>query len=171
MYEAVFYATAAIAIATALAVLFIRHPVHGALYLIVSILALAVLYFLLGAPLLAALQVMLYAGAIMVLFLFLMMVMNLRPGRALTAIFGRWRLALALSLVLMGELFALLAMAPGGLLHESVMIGPRAVGQSMFGPYLLAVELAAILLLAALIGIIYLSRSIRKRHGAGYDPR
>lgn len=171
MIEVVFYTTAAIAIAAAAAVLLVRHPMHAALYLIVSILALAVLFFILGAPLLAALQVILYAGAIMVLFLFLMMVMDLGPGRSTLAFFGRWRMPLLLSLILLGELAFLLLSAPAGVPHEVVTVGPKAVGRSLFGPYLLAVELAAVLLLAALVAVIYLSRSIRKRHGAEYDPR
>jgi len=110
---------------------------------------------------------MLYAGAVMVLFLFLMMVMNLRPGRDLAAAFGRWHLALVLSVALLGELSVLLLAASAGGMRETAVVGPGAVGRSMFGPYLLAVEMAAILLLAALVAILYLSRGIGRRREGG----
>ena len=69
MYEIIFYLTAAITVLAAGAILIVRHPVHAALYLVISLLSLALIFFLVGAPLLAAFQVMIYAGAIMVLFL------------------------------------------------------------------------------------------------------
>jgi len=159
MYEVIFYLTAAIAVIAAGAIVVLRHPVHAALYLIVALLALALLFFLLGAPLVAALQVMLYAGAIMVLFLFLMMVMNLRPqpGRPLSLPVG-WQGPALLSLLLWLEIFLLLGRASPDDAGSAMVIEPRAVGMALFGPYLVVVEAAAILLLAALVGALYLSR-------------
>ncbi|MDX1251559.1 MAG: NADH-quinone oxidoreductase subunit J [Gammaproteobacteria bacterium] len=157
MYDIIFYLTAAIAVIAAAALLVLRHPVHAALYLIVSLLALALLFFLLGAPLVAALQVMLYAGAIMVLFLFLMMVMNLRPerGRPLPA---GWQGPALLALLLWLEIFVLLSRSPLESAGSAMVIGPKAVGAALFGPYLVVVEAAAVLLLAALVAALYLSR-------------
>jgi NADH-quinone oxidoreductase subunit J len=162
MFEIAYYATAAIAIATAIAVLLARHPMHGALSLLVSLLALAVLYALLGAPLLAALQVILYAGAIMVLFLFLMMVMNLRSDTAPAGLFRHLKAPALLSLLLLLELAAIFLSLPEEAAHGIMSIGPKAVGLALFGPYLLAVELVAILLLAALVAVLYLSRGDRQ---------
>lgn len=159
MYDFIFYLTAAIAVIAVATILVLRHPVHAALYLIVSLLALALLFFLLGAPLVAALQVMLYAGAIMVLFLFLMMVMNLRPerGRPLPLPAG-WQGPALLALLLWLEIFLLLSRSPSESAGSAMVIAPKAVGAALFGPYLLVVEAAAVLLLASLVAALYLSR-------------
>ncbi len=162
MYEVIFYLTAAVAVIAAGAILVLRHPVHAALYLIVALLAVALLFFLLGAPLVAALHVILYAGAIMVLFLFLMMVMNLRPerGSGLPLPAG-WQGPAVLSLLLWLEIVLLLGASPPEGTASATVIGPKAVGLALFGPYLVTVEIAAILLLAALVAALYLSRRQR----------
>ena len=163
MHEIIFYLTSAIAVIAAGAILIVRHPVHAAIYLIVSLLALALLFFLLGAPLLAALQVMLYAGAIMVLFLFLIMMMNLRTeqNRPLP-LPADWVPAALLTLFLWLELLLLLSGSPSEKVGNVTMIGPKAVGNTLFGPYLLVVEAVAVLLLAALVAVLYLSRRRQK---------
>lgn len=163
MHEIIFYLTSAIAVIAAGAILIVRHPVHAAIYLIVSLLALALLFFLLGAPLLAALQVMLYAGAIMVLFLFLIMMMNLRTeqNRPLPLPAG-WVPPALLTLFLWLELLLLLIQSPSEKVGHVTTIGPKAVGNALFGPYLLVVEAVAVLLLAALVAVLYLSRRRRQ---------
>lgn len=162
MYEVIFYFTSAIAVIAAGAILVVRHPVHAALYLIISLLALALLFFLLGAPLLAALQVMLYAGAIMVLFLFLIMTMNLRPGRDRPLpLPSGWKWPALLALLLWLELSLLLSRSPSEVVSSTTEVEPKAVGSALFGPYLVVVEAAAILLLAALVATLYLSRKER----------
>ncbi len=162
MYKLIFYLTAVIAIGAAGAILIVRHPVHAALYLIASLLALALLFFLLGAPLVAALQVILYAGAIMVLFLFVMMVMDLRPAsNERLALPKGWRVPTLLVAALAVELAVVVFQAPLSGDEIWVSVGPKAVGQSLFGTYLIAVEVAAILLLAALVAVLYLSRRSR----------
>ncbi len=159
MYEFIFYCSSAIAVIAAGAILVVRHPVHAALYLIVSLLALALLFFLLGAPLLAALQVMLYAGAILVLFLFMMMVMNLRTERNLSLLRpASWGGIALLALLLWLILLLLFSRSSFNEIDSFTVIGPRAVGSTLFGPYLVMVEAAAILLLAALVAALYLSR-------------
>lgn len=163
MHEIIFYLTSAIAVSAAGAILVVRHPVHAVLYLIISLLALALLFFLLGAPLLAALQVMLYAGAIMVLFLFLIMMMNLRAeqNRPLPLPVG-WMPAALLALLLWLELLLLLSRSPSEETGHVTVIGPKAVGSALFGPYLIVVEATAVLLLAALVAALYLSRRGRQ---------
>lgn len=156
-----FLAAAAVAIlATVLAVTRLD-AVHALLYLIVSLLAVAVIFYTLGAPFAAALEVIVYAGAIVVLFVFVVMMLNLGRAavereRAWTRP-GMWIGPGLLALILLAELATVLAGAPpaAGGMRE---IGPRAVGAALFGPYLLAVELASLLLLAGLVGAYHLGR-------------
>lgn len=164
MYEFIFYCSSAVAVVAAGAILVVRQPVHAVLYLIVSLLALALLFFLLGAPLLAAFQVMLYAGAIMVLFLFMMMVMNLRIERN-RSLRNRsllrpasWGGIALLALLLWLILLLLFSRSSFHEIDSITVIGPTAVGNALFGPYLMMVEAAAILLLAALVAALYLSQ-------------
>ncbi|HEX7035846.1 MAG TPA: NADH-quinone oxidoreductase subunit J [Pseudomonadales bacterium] len=133
---------------------------HALIYLIVSLLSVAVIFFLLGAPFAAALEIVIYAGAIMVLFVFVVMMLNLGPRRGPEE---RARLAPRhwigpglLSFVLLLELAYILF---GGTSTSSgVAVGPTEVGIALFGPYLIAVELASVLLLAALVGAYHLGR-------------
>ena len=162
MFEIIFYLTSAIAVFAAGSILVVRHPVHAALYLVTTLLALALLFFLLGAPLLAALQVIIYAGAIMVLFLFMIMVMNLRPVRVKPfSLPPGWKGPSVLALILWLELLLLFARLPPEKTDDMPNIDPKAVGHTLFGPYLLVVEAAAVLLLAALVAALYLSRKSR----------
>ncbi len=154
-----FYLAAAVAVmATALAITR-RAPVHALLYLIVALLALAVVFFLLGAPLLAALEVIVYAGAIMVLFLFVIMLLPLGPRRPAGSRLppGRqWLGPAALCAVLLVEWLLLLKHGAGARAGGSV--SPAGVGAALFGPYLLGVELASMLLLAGLVGALRISQ-------------
>lgn len=159
--EIAFYIAALVAIVATALVITRLNAVHALLYLIVSLLAVALIFFLLGAPFAAALEVIIYAGAVMVLFVFVVMMLNL--GQESIAQESRWlnpRMWLgpgALSLVLLIELVYLLAQERGALL-SAAMIEPQQVGGVLFGPYLLAVELAAMLLLAGLVGAYHLGR-------------
>ena len=157
----VFYLSAAIAIfSTALAITRID-AVHALLYLIVSLLSVALVFYTLGAPFIAALEVIIYAGAIMVLFIFVVMMLNL--GTQATAQErqwlnpGMWVVPAILALILIAELIYVLTL---GNLRSSAIhtIGPAQVGIALFGPYVLGVELASLLLLAGLIGAYHLGR-------------
>ena len=155
-----FYAAAVIAvIATALAITR-KNVVHGLLYLIVSLLAVALIFFVLGAPFVAALEVIIYAGAIMVLSVFVMMLLNLGPQtveqerRWLTP--RTWIGPLVLTIVLLAEL--LYALASRGTATTGLVVDPLQIGIELFGRYAIAVELASMLLLAGLIGAYHLGR-------------
>ena len=160
----VFYISAAVAIAATVAAITRRHAVHALLYLIVSLLAVALIFFILGAPLVAALEVIIYAGAIVVLFVFVIMMLNL--GAEAVAQEGLlldprvWSGAAALALILTAELAYVLSYGPIQA-APVVEVGPKEVGLSLFGPYVLAVELASLLLLAGLVGTYHLGRRIR----------
>jgi NADH-quinone oxidoreductase subunit J len=157
-----FYSAALVAvIATVLAVTN-YNPVHALLYLIVSLLAVAMVFFSIGAPFAGILEVIVYAGAIMVLFVFVVMMLNL--GKATVDQERRWlrpRVWIGpgvLSLVLLCELMRVLIQQGG---HEKIggrTIGAVDVGVALFGPYVLAVELASLLLLAGLVAAFHLGR-------------
>jgi NADH-quinone oxidoreductase subunit J len=160
-----FYVAAVVAvIATALAISQ-KNVVHGLLYLIVSLLAIALIFFVVGAPFIAALEVIIYAGAIMVLFVFVMMLLNLGPQtveqeqRWLTP--RTWIGPVVLTFVLLAEL--LYALASRGPATTGSMVEPRQIGIELFGRYAIAVELASMLLLAGLIGAYHLGRRQLKR--------
>ena len=157
-----FYIAAVIAILATVRVITNTNPVHALLNLIVSLLAVAMVFFTLGAPFAGALEVIVYAGAIMVLFVFVIMMLNL--GDEAIAQEKAWMKPHAwiapgiLALVLLGELgYALTGMG----LHpvSAATVDGKQVGIALYGPYLLAVELASFLLLAALVAAYHLGRS------------
>ena len=158
---------AAIAIAAALGMLFSRNAVHSALFLVLNFATIAVFYVVLNAPFIAMVQITVYAGAIVVLFLFVIMLLGAERLRALASVGGgeRWQRILAgiLALALVGvTIVALLQVeAPGG---EIPLIdsSPVALGLALFEGYLLPFELTGVLLLAAMIGVVVLGKT-RKR--------
>ena len=159
--ETLFFISAIVAIAATARVISSSQPAHALLYLIVSLLAVALVFFTLGAPFAAALEVIIYAGAIMVLFVFVMMMLNLgeavsdRERSWLSP--GVWAGPAALAAVLLLELAYLLVRGAGApAMREAVEA--KAVGTLLFGPYLLGVELASMLLLAGLVGAYHLGR-------------
>jgi NADH-quinone oxidoreductase subunit J len=162
--ESVFYITAAIAVLSTLLAVSRVNAIHGLLYLILSLLSVALIFFLAGAPFVAALEVIIYAGAIMVLFVFVVMLLNL--GRAATEQErqwlqpGMWRGPALLAAALLLEVLFVVRRNPQGT-SLGPEVGPKAVSLSLFGPYLLGVELAALVLLAGMIGAYHLGRSER----------
>jgi len=172
LYAFIFYLLAAlILVSTGLAITH-RNLVHAIIYLVVSFFGSALLFYLLGAPLLAVLEVIIYAGAIMVLFLFIVMMMRIEeaPGR----LAPRAQLVPAV-VVSAGYLIVglfLLAKEDGG---RSDLI-PAIAAPAQFGHYLftrhwLAVELASLLLLVALVGVLMLADGQAKGHDSeANDP-
>lgn len=162
-----FYLAATVAIVATLLVITSLNAVHALLYLIVSLLSVALIFFILGAPFAAALEVIIYAGAIMVLFIFVIMMLNL--GETAVAQERSWlnpRMWIGpaiLAAILLIELIFMLARGVRGLAGNPV--DPKQVGIDLFGPYLLAVELAAMLLLAALVGAYHLGRREPEEEG------
>ena len=158
-----FYLAATIAVLATLMVITRTNVVHALLYFIVSLLAVAVVFFTLGAHFAAALEVSVYAGAIMVLFLFVMMMLNLGKSTEaqekawLTP--GIWIGPVVLTIPLLGLLIYVLAQADAETAHS--LVTAREIGVTLFGPYVVAVELAAMLLLAGLVGAYHLSRQQR----------
>jgi NADH-quinone oxidoreductase subunit J len=152
----VYGASACVAIAATVMVITRRNAVHALLYLVVSLLAVAVIMLLLGAAFVAALEVIIYAGAIMVLFVFVIMLIGPRndtvPSRA-------WIGPLILGLILLGELVYVVASGSAAPLSVKE-VPPRQVGITLLGPYLIGVEVTAFLLLAGLVGAFHLGRRL-----------
>jgi NADH-quinone oxidoreductase subunit J len=160
--EVIFFLSAIVAILATIMVITRLNAIHGLLYLIVSFLAIAVVFFTLGAPFVAALEVIIYAGAIMVLFLFVVMMLNLGP-HAITEERQWFRPTMLigpgiLGIILLLETLYAMLMAKGAIASMATMIVPRQVGTTLYGPYLLGVELSSLLLLAGLVGAYYLAR-------------
>ena len=157
--NAVFYMASALAVVTTLLAITRREAVHSLLYLIVSFLAVAMVFYTLGAPLMAALEVIVYAGAIIVLFIFVVMLLNLgEEGRAQERVWlskGVWRIPGLMTLLLAGLLIYALRLE-GDWPAVDRVVDVKAVSAALFGPYVLAVELASVLLLAGLVGAYYL---------------
>jgi len=157
---ALFYIAATIALVSTFLVLTKFNASHALIYLIISLLAAAVIFYVVGAPFAAVLEVLVYAGAIMVLFVFVVMMLNLgqkgvdQEHEWLNL--RMWIVPSILSLILLAEIIYVLA--GGSALLPGSSIGPKAVGMSLFGPYVLAVEIASMLLLAGLVGAYQLGR-------------
>ncbi len=161
MTTVVFYTASAVAIVSTLMVITRMQPVHSLLYLIVSLLAVSLMFFVLGAPFIAALEVIVYAGAIMVLFVFVIMMLNLGHEAADQERnwldIGMWKGPVLLSLVLLVLMIYILHGGKPAPVSGRV-VPPKEMSIALFGPYLLVVELASILLLAGLVGAYHLAR-------------
>jgi len=166
MVTVLLYLFGILAILSALGMIFHKNPVYSALFLIVTFISLASIYALLGAQFLSIIQVMVYAGAIMVLFMFVIMLLNLRSeirlpiGRPAQVFFG-----ILFGILLLLESFLVLK---SGTLSGAIGNFPQsridsigsvqAIGNLLFTKYLFPFELASILLLVGMIGAIVLGR-------------
>lgn len=161
-----FYLTSGITLWAIIMVVTRANAVHSLLYLILSSLSMAVIFFQMGAPFAAALEVIVYAGAIMVLFVFVVMMLNLGQAAVederLLMTPHIWRGPALLAFLLLLELMFILYRQPS--VSVPVAVDAKQVGVTLFGPYLLAVELASILLMAGLIGAYHLGRPLTKKN-------
>jgi NADH-quinone oxidoreductase subunit J len=155
----IFYPLAALLVVSSLLVVFLRNVVHCAMALVTALLLIAILFVTLNAPMVGILQVMVYAGAIMVLFLFVIMFLNpadLERQRGLW-----WGFGTILSLMLSGVLIPLFVR--DDLAEESVTISdtfgsPEMLAKSLFNDFVLPFEIASVLLLVAIIGAVVLAK-------------
>jgi NADH-quinone oxidoreductase subunit J len=164
--ELTFYIAAAVATLATIMTITRYNIIHALLYLVVSFLAVAVVFFTLGAPFMAALEIIIYAGAIVVLIIFVIMMLNLthedvdKEKEWLTP--RVWVGPAILSVVLLAEL-AYIILAPDTQPTEAlVAVDARVVGMSLYGPYMLGVQLCGILLMAGIVGAYHLGRQKKK---------
>lgn len=155
-----FYLAASVALISTVAVILQSDVVHALIYLILSLLAVAVIFYTLGAPFAAMLEAIVYAGAIMVLFLFVIMMLNLgkRSRDQERSWLERriWIGPIIMAVALLVQLVNVAVQQQSGI--SGVEVGVRDVGLALFGPYVLAVEIASVLLLAGLVGAYHLAK-------------
>ena len=155
-----FYIAATVALMATVMAMTRPNAIHALIYLIVSLLAVAVIFFLIGAPFAAALEIVIYAGAIMVLFVFVIMMLNLgEKGNKQERQWLQpsiWAGPAILSTILLVELILVISQTSGPV--SVTAVSAKQVGLSLFGPYVLAVEIASMLLLAGLVGSFHLGR-------------
>tara|TARA_R110000737_G_scaffold208046_4_gene225845 strand:- start:657 stop:1187 length:531 start_codon:yes stop_codon:yes gene_type:complete len=153
--ESLFYLAGLVAVIASLKVVTGNNTVHALLYLVVSLLAVAVCFYLMGAPFAAGLEVIVYAGAILVLFVFAVLMFGLGKdetahapkNKNLANMLGAMLLAFAL-------LVEIVVIINNGDMQQSLqatVISSKMVGVMLYGPYLLAVEIASFLLLSGLL--------------------
>ena len=162
MTAALFYFIACLTIVSALFVVLNRNPVYSAVMLVFCFFSLAALYVLLEAYFVAVLEIIVYAGAIMVLFLFVIMLINVGKEIAATSIIVKAKVLPFVLVVLFSLNIILLILWRNEGLHQSNTISSvgsiTAIGQALFTKYLLPFEIASLLLLVALIGTVYLAK-------------
>lgn len=160
METIIFYILAVTTLAATFMCITRANPVHAVIYLVNALFSLALIFYLLGAPLVAAWEVIIYAGAIMVLFLFIIMMLELtpdedRPGPG----WRRWGPVLVISAVILVCTLLLFAGDPG---HAQGVppfyVSPRVFGYTLFKKYALAVEVVSFQLLFAAVGAFYVGR-------------
>jgi len=164
---AFFYISAAVALISSVLAISRANAVHALLYAIVSLLSVALVFFILGAPFAAALEVIIYAGAIMVLFVFVVMMINSGP-EATEQERGWMNLRIwigpsVLAAILTAELLYIMLISSS---HSTVHpdVGAKAVGVALLGPYVLGVELSSLLLMAGLVGAYHLGKHEKERN-------
>jgi len=164
-----FYFFGVVAVAAALAFVTRKSPVSAALWLVTTMFALAAMYILLDAHFIGAIQVLVYAGAIMVVFLFVIMLLNLGHASEMADARGLWGklIAGAIGLALLAQIFALTrARVPAALRVNATAAVERSaregvvatVAQPLFNEYLLAFEITSVLLLAAIVGAVVIGK-------------
>ena len=156
-----FYILAGLLVLSSLMVVFVRNVVHCALALVAALLLIAVLFVSLYAPMVGILQVLVYAGAIMVLFLFVIMFLNPTTLERRRIIWGLGSTILATALALM-----LLPMVMASRSAEKIKLidgfgSPKALAESLFTDFVLPFEIASVLLLVAIVGAVVLAKRER----------
>jgi NADH-quinone oxidoreductase subunit J len=170
--DAPFYASAAAAVGSALAAVTRRNPIYSALWLLISFVAIAVVFLDLHAPFLAAMHVLVYTGAILVLFLFVIMLLNLQPDELKFDYPIAARAMMAGLCALLGIGLAVLLARAGSLPDVPPPVadsfgGAREVGDTIFpgpglGGFVVPFELVSVLIIAAMIGAVVIARPEKK---------
>jgi NADH-quinone oxidoreductase subunit J len=164
LLQATFYYLAAASVASALLAVTGRNPVHSMLWVLALFLHVAGIFLLLGAEFLAAVQVIVYAGAILIFYLFVVMLLDLPDEEARPRFGNHWPLAAGVGLSFAA--LAWLARVGTGVAPASTRValdGPplgslSAIGMALFGPFALPFEMASLVLLAAIVGAVVLAR-------------
>ena len=168
-----FIILAAVAVVSAIGLLVSRNTVYAALFLVINYASVAVFYLLLGAPFIALVQVTVYAGAIMVLFLFVIMLLGAEKLPKATVLPWQRPVAIGLAALLLVEAIFLLFQRlktistpranPDAAVNTTESL--RTLGMTLFNQYLLPFEVTSILLLVAMVGVIVLTKKEKGEQG------
>jgi NADH-quinone oxidoreductase subunit J len=163
LFGGIFYAISIVlVVSTGLAVTR-RNMVHAVVYLVISFCATALLFYLLGSPFLAALEVIIYAGGIMVLFLFIVVMLRLEESKSAVSFKRRWAVPIVLGLVSLVAAGALIFAQQGANVGlEAAMASPEEFGHFLMKEYWFPVEVVSYLLFVGLVGAYYLGKQERK---------
>jgi NADH-quinone oxidoreductase subunit J len=160
-----FYIASFVAVLATIMALTRYQPIHALLYLVVSFLAVAMIFLSLGAPFVAVLEIIIYAGAIIVLFIFVVMMLNLGKDTALQEKIWLkprvWLMPSLLTGLLLVEMI-MLVFNGGERAMEVSVVDPRSVSLSLYGEYIIAVELAGFLLMAGVVGAAHIGKHTKR---------
>ena len=166
--SALFFLFAGLAIACAISLVYHKNPLYSAISLVGVLIALACIYVTLAAPFIAAVQILIYAGAIMVLVVFVIMLLNLDEDKPLNRLRYLYAVGGGLGLVLLAQTFFIfyaVMRAPKQVVNMDATVGNTlSIGSAMFTEYLLPVEIVGILLLMAIVGSVILARRFSQPH-------
>src|SRR6478609_8398630 len=162
--DALFYLFAGLAIACAISMVYHKNPLYSAISLVGVFIALSCIYVTLAAPFIAAVQVLIYAGAIMVLVVFVIMLLNLDEDKPLNRLRYLYAVGGGLGLILLVQTFFIfyaVMKAPQHTINDAETVGKTmSIGEAMYTEYLLPVEIVGVLLLMAIIGGVVLARRL-----------
>jgi NADH-quinone oxidoreductase subunit J len=157
IYALIFYVLAAVIVVTTGLAITRRNLVHVVVYLVFSFFGSAMMFYLFGAPLLAVLEVIIYAGAIMILFLFIIMMVKTETFEQQLFPFRQWLPAALMGVVYLVIGAVIVSSAPGNQVMLKIALArPEAFGEYLFQKHWLAIEIISLLLLVALVGALYL---------------
>ncbi|MGE5383428.1 MAG: NADH-quinone oxidoreductase subunit J [Omnitrophica WOR_2 bacterium] len=162
--NAIFYVTAFLAIFSTLMAISGRNAIHALLFLILSFLSISVIFYILGAPFIAALEVIIYAGAIMVLFIFVIMMLNVGIEKKVESKWLKpklWILPTIIAVILFIDFLYMLNINDLGQTAGKIIL-PKQVGISLFTTYLIGVEIAGMILLAGIVGAYHIGKQKKK---------
>lgn len=161
---ALFFLFAGLAIACAISMVYHKNPLYSAISLVGVFISLSCIYVTLAAPFIAAVQILIYAGAIMVLVVFVIMLLNLDEDKPLNRLRYLWALGGGLGVLLLAQTFFIfyaVMRAPNLPADQTVSAGKTLdLGRAMYTEYLLPVEIVGVLLLMAIIGAVILARRL-----------
>jgi len=159
LYALIFYCVAAVVVAATAVAITRRNLVHAVVYLIFSFFGTAMLFYLFGAPLLAALEAIIYAGAIMVLFLFVIMMIKVESAKTLMFPLSQWLPAVGFGLIYLIVGFLMVSTTPGTEIPlELFLATPKEFALYVFRRDWLSIEIVSLLLLIALVGALHLGK-------------
>jgi len=167
IYSIIFYLLALLILGSTAMAITRRNLIHAVIYLIFSFFGSAMLFYLFGAPFLAVLEVIIYAGAIMVLFLFIVIMMKLKTGQERLFPLTQWLPAAIFGVIYIAIGFGVVISEPGSRITlKTAIADPGVFGQYIFEKHWLSIEIVSLLLLVALIGALLLGRRSKKAPAA-----